>query len=307
MADSLATVTAPPTVEVIYDEALAFMERLHQAVTAGQPIPAAEVLHIADRLLEATQTHQPKLVGLTVRSSFPQFLFGHSVNTSILAMVIAKALQYAETVVRDVGAAALLHDLGLTKAVNGAEPRTVKYHDMRGHAYECLALLGDIPEFTQLIVYLDSLEPRASETATTTSPPRELTVAERELSKVVRLADLYEALTHPRADRPTVLAFPAVRTILKTQHLFEPRLVKALFDQVGIYPLNTWVRLNTGEMGRVTAIHKGLPLRPQVAIHYDRAGGRLPEERSVDLAQHPLYFVKESLAEEPLPRRMRAA
>lgn len=288
----------------LYDEALASMNHLYEEVAAGRPVSGAAVVVIMDRLLEALHVDRRTLVSLTSQTPIGNPMVSHAVNTAILTAATAQGLGYAAEHVREAATAALLHDVGLVKLINHGASQELKYDAVKQHAQEALELLDQIPELARLTLYLTPVEVAAHDRARQPAllrRPQVRTVREDELSKVIRLADLYEALTHPRADGSPV-AFAAVRTILSTQHLFEPRLMKALFDQVGIYPLGTWVLLSTGEVGLVSGVHEGLPLRPHVMLFYDRTGVNYPEPRNLDLGQHPTVFIKQGLHAEPHPR-----
>jgi hypothetical protein len=305
MDKALPTESAPTTVEESYRGAIAFMEQLCDDMAAKRPLPATTIYAVVDRLCQAIDAHSSKLIGLTAQTAEPNFLLSHSVNTAILAMVTARALGHEGTRLRDVGAVGLLHDIGLTPMVTGDQQSKVSYADVVNHMDACLTLIAQSPELRHLRVLLEELVCPADLAATlqdTLPSGHQLTDVERELRKTLRLADLYDSLTHTRAENTKPIAFTAVRSILRAHGLFEQDVARVFFDQVGIYPLGTWVRLNTGDVGVVDKVQEGLPLRPFVKAMYDRGGGKYATPKMVDLAADPLFFIKESLEEEPRGR-----
>lgn len=288
----------------IYREALAFMQHLYDEIRAGRPMPGVAVLAQVDRLLAALPAEARVLVGLTAQMPTTEPLAAHAVNTCILVAATCRGLGFEAAQIREGATAALLHDVGLVKLVDGgSEP--ANYKTMKHHSYQTLELLDQIPELSRITLYLAPVAAPAHEQpnqpAVLLHHEGQRTGREEELGKIIRLADLYEALTHPRADG-TPVAFAAIRTMLTTQKLFEPRLMKAFFDQVGMYPVGSWVLLSTGEVGLVIGVQPGLPLRPHVGVFYDSNGRRLPETRMVELNEHPTVFIKQSLDGEPQPR-----
>ena len=289
-----------------YEEALAFMRHLFDEIQAGRPVAGAGVFAVVDRLLLAFDADVRTLMGLTAQTPTSYPMASHAVNTAIMAIATAKGLEHGLPHVRDVGAAALLHDIGLVQLVEQGATKGVAFADIKRHPRHAVEMLEQIPELARLTVYLTPLatatpvheQPQPSLSAPRTTQPSS---REAELRKVIRLADLYEALSHPRADGQP-LAFAAVRTILTAHQLFEPRLIKALFDQVGIYPLGTWAQLSSGEIGLVTGIHPGMPLRPTVTVFYDRDSLKAVEPREVSLSEQPSLFIRRSLTREPQPR-----
>lgn len=272
----------------VYQEALGGMQHLYDEIHAGNSIAGVAVFVLVERLLEALVADGKTLLGLTAQMPTSNPMASHAVNTCIMTMATARSLGAPDDKLREVGAAALLHDVGLVKLVDHTEHRDVRYDDIKSHPEQTAEYLGQLPELSRLTLYL--------------SPTQTQSSRDIELRNVIRLADLYEALSHPRA-QGTPLAFAAVRTILTAQRLFEPRLVKAFFDQVGIYPLGTWAELSTGEIALVTGIHAGLPLRPEVSVIYDREGHRYLEPRDVQLSEYPMVYIRRSLDREPGPRR----
>jgi hypothetical protein len=75
-----------------------------------------------------------------------------------------------------------------------------------------------------------------------------------------------------------------VRAMLAEQSgtAFEPTLLRRFITLIGLFPLGTFVRLQTGEIGIVSAEHATDPFRPQVRLAIDAAGNHLVEPRTVN-------------------------
>jgi hypothetical protein len=90
------------------------------------------------------------------------------------------------------------------------------------------------------------------------------------------IADVYDAM---RAQRVYQQAFASERilAVLKRNdgHQFDQHLVRRFVQLVGIYPPGNLVRLTTGEIGVVVAVHAPDPFRPAVRIVFDANGTRL--------------------------------
>lgn len=86
---------------------------------------------------------------------------------------------------------------------------------------------------------------------------------------------------------------------------FHQRYIKALMNAVTVYPLGSYVQLNTGEKGRVLATNRKNLMRPTVELLWNARGGRLGSPKTVDLSESPFLFVSKPLSEELLPRSER--
>jgi hypothetical protein len=79
-------------------------------------------------------------------------------------------------------------------------------------------------------------------------------------------------------------------------------MVKALVAQFSLYPIGSWVKLNTGEIGRVTGSNRESPSRPIINIIFGVNGERLKEAKRLNLLQHHYINIKEALDEEKLQK-----
>jgi len=65
---------------------------------------------------------------------------------------------------------------------------------------------------------------------------------------------------------------------------FQPELIEAFIQSVGIYPTGTLVELSSGEVGIVVKENPGKRLRPQVLVILNKDKQQLPDFREIDLA-----------------------
>jgi hypothetical protein len=82
-----------------------------------------------------------------------------------------------------------------------------------------------------------------------------------------------------------------IRSLLDKRFSFAYKLIKALIERVGIFPVGTFVMLNTKEVAQVLKGNAESPLRPMVQIAFDAAGRRLNEPRQIDLADNPTVYI----------------
>ncbi len=111
-------------------------------------------------------------------------------------------------------------------------------------------------------------------------------------AKVIGLVDTYTALTAPPSSRSRLRPHEAIRDIVKTRNdQFPPQLIKVLLSEISVFPPGTIVRLNTEEVGRVIAVNRNHPLRPQVQILADAKGQRLGAPKVIDLSEAPFLYI----------------
>ena len=117
-----------------------------------------------------------------------------------------------------------------------------------------------------------------------------------EMVEIIRLADVYDALTHPPVYRHKMIPKETLESIIGSEKFFDRRFIKILLEEVSLYPLGSWVQLSTKEIGKVIKIAKGQLMRPTVEIHVNWEGRRLRKPKIVDLTQKKLIHVLRPLS-----------
>ena len=111
---------------------------------------------------------------------------------------------------------------------------------------------------------------------------------------VIGLADVFDALMSSRPYRRGMSPHRAICALLANgKTMFPYHILKALVDQLSVYPLGTTVRLNTGETGVVSQLNRQYPLRPIVQVSQPAASSYALASKTVDLrAETSLHIVE---------------
>jgi HD-GYP domain-containing protein (c-di-GMP phosphodiesterase class II) len=109
------------------------------------------------------------------------------------------------------------------------------------------------------------------------------------IARIVAVADAYDAMTAARPYRPVPMppsrALRALRSAEGT-HL-DPEVVKTLSSLVAPYPIGTWLRLSTGQIGVVVEVRPERPDKPVLSVVRNERTGPLPTPLRVDLSLAP--------------------
>lgn len=119
-------------------------------------------------------------------------------------------------------------------------------------------------------------------------------------ARTVGLLSVFEALITFRPYRKRLLPRDAISVLIK-QHKeeFDQELLKYLIESISMYPVGSYVQLNSGDIGQIIVVHQRLPLRPKVRVNMDRHGnGIVP--RIVDLRTQPNLRVSHCMYQEEL-------
>jgi len=121
-------------------------------------------------------------------------------------------------------------------------------------------------------------------------------------ARIIGLLTTFEALIHYRPYRKRLLPRDAVSLMIKeSKKEFDPALLKDLIESLSIYPVGSYVQLNSGDIGMVLTVNPQLPLRPKIRLVMNREGEDI-EPREVDLTQQPNLMVRRCVYEEELEK-----
>ena len=109
-------------------------------------------------------------------------------------------------------------------------------------------------------------------------------------------------MTHHRPHKKPQLQADSIKELIGSRaNLFEPRITKMFLDEVSIYPIGSYVRLNNRNIGRVVATNKTNPMKPVVNLIFDEKGIKMDPSRTIDLLNHPVLNIEDSVSVEDLP------
>ncbi|MDP6482416.1 MAG: hypothetical protein QGH70_01045, partial [Nitrospinota bacterium] len=106
--------------------------------------------------------------------------------------------------------------------------------------------------------------------------------------------------TSDRPHRAGVLPNQAIKEMIDVrQHKFSPRVLKAMLNQISMFPLGSLVVLNTGVIARVIEVHENLPMHPtvQFILGPDEEDGRV-----LSLRENPHIHIRDCVNEADLDK-----
>ena len=241
------------------------------------------VQSLVDICLEDDHT----FLGVTAIKPAEAYAPHHAVNTAVLAITLGAVIGLRKVDLADLGMAALFRDVGLREVppelLDKKGPLAPQERAaMERHPLTSVEFLLDEASFTRGLLrrIVVAFEHHAE------LDGGGYPVLERHphlFSRIVAIADTYDALTTARPWRPAYLPDEALGVITaEAGKRFDPTLVKVFVNTLGIYPAGTLVRLDTGELGLVvhSAADGERAARPVVSL---LEGGR--PGRTVDLLE----------------------
>jgi len=279
----------------IYNQGIGLMKEILNKAKNNEPIELKEIYTLIENIVERFVLGDQELLSLSAGFNNGDYLVVHSINVAMFSIELGLGKGYNKSRLNELGLSALLHDIGMIKVMDIAkQPRVLsddEYAKIKEHPLYGAEVLSKIKNINQSVIYVAK---EHHERFTGGGYPSRLNNGQiNEYSQIVSLCDVYEALTHPRSYRTAMKNQDAIKEILTmNSQLFDPKNVKVLIKRLGLFPVGSWVELNSGEIGKVIFNNEDFPLRPTVNVMFGMDKQRYPEVKSINLAKHHSLFIK---------------
>ena len=243
-------------------ETLAGLPGIGKAGSHPDPNAARKIIESLAKVVTQDRT---SLMALTALKKYDNYTFTHMVNVSVLAMSQARALNLDGPLLREFGFAALMHDIGKVntplEVLNKPGKLTKEEFEIgQLHVVDGAHILRKTPEMPALapiVAFEHHLKQDLS------GYPENIGSRNLNLcTMIVSIADVFDAL---RSNRPyrQGMASDRIRAIMDEQDnpAFNQKLLKRFVNIMGLFPVGNLVRLNTEEIGVITAEHPKSPIR----------------------------------------------
>jgi HD-GYP domain-containing protein (c-di-GMP phosphodiesterase class II) len=289
---------------LLYSKACDYLSQVFETVRARKAFPLEPGVALIRKMAAPSSSPDELFIAALHRDDHRQFAIPHSVNVAIYGIKIAQDLGFDPERQIQIGTAGLFHDIGMALI-----PEAIIYKQGPLNEKEVKALKGR-PNLAFKI--LQSLGPDGAfiaeaagqvyERVDGSGYPRGLKAGEiHEFSQIIGLLDLYEALVHSRPGRRRLSFFEAVKYIFKScKTQFDRNYMKSLLRVFTVFPVNSYVQLNSEAVGRVIQTYPDQPMRPKLRIILDSQRRKALSEQFVDLPQAPLLNIVRSISEKKI-------
>jgi len=295
----------PQTISVqTQKEVLKTVEHTINNVKIGKAIEEEPLKNVIKQMVEEIISNQEAMLNLVKIKSHDEYTFAHSTNVCALVILLGIKRNLPKAEIEEIALSGMLHDIGKVKISEEIllkpDKLTIKeYEEIRKHpiyGYEILNKNTTSPQLPKLIAYQhhERLHGRGYPQGLSTD---KLHPAVR----LVALVNLYDSLTSDKPYRSKFLPHDAMRLIInQSGSNFPVEDVKKFVEDMSIYPMGSFVRLNTGEIGVVTKINRYAVIRPYVKILLNAKKDILYHPFEVNLFKDKERFIVNCVGEEVL-------
>ena len=273
----------------IFNEASAIVNTVLLDCRMGKQVQVEKLEPIISSITGSIFRNPDAIISLLKIKQADSYTFQHSVAVSTLLISFCRAMEVDRETIELVGIGGLLHDIGKMKVpdriLNKPGKLTEKEFDlMKKHvSYGCL-LLENTPSLSSVSI---SIAAEHHERYDGSGYPLALKGDQISLyGQMAAIVDVYDALTSNRIYHSGIEPTEVLKKMLEwSEYHFNTALVHNFIRTIGIYPVGTLVRLESGYLAVVIEQNHDDLLHPKVRLIFNAKAQSFIPPRDIDLGR----------------------
>jgi len=236
-------------------------------------MPAESVLkakQLVDQIVNSLLCTPELAIHVMIGKAGAEEMYYHSLNVTMLSLMIARDIALPQEVVNTLGVGALFHDIGHKEIPSKIRMKKEPLNQAERHLYEMhcqygvgigqrlglapavLAIIYEHHEFFDGSGYPSKLKGEAIGL----------------LSRIVVIANHYDELCNPVNINDALTPHEALSTMFaKLRNKFDQKLLQVFIRCLGVYPPGTIVQFSNGVIGMVVTVNTAKPMKPLVLVY----------------------------------------
>jgi len=261
---------------------------MFQEARLGKAVDADAAAPLVEEISNSVLRNPGALISLARLKTADDYTYLHSVAVCALMIALARQLGLDEQQTREAGMGGLLHDLGKAAMPSAVLNKPGKLTD------EEFALIKTHPEAGHRML----LEGRSVSEAV-----RDICLHHHEkfdgsgypaglkgeqislLARMGAVCDVYDAITSNRPYKAGWDPAESIRRMAEWQGHFDPAVFQAFVRSLGIYPVGSLVRLESGKLGVVVEQGEQSLLKPRVKVFFSTKSQAYLKPEIIDIAR----------------------
>ena len=266
------------------------IKRLLASAQLGQAFNLQEAQRAVKDCVERVVNNPNAILWLTRLKHQDEYTAEHSVNVCLLSIALGKQIDLAPYELENLGICGLMHDIGKmkvpTEILNKPGPLDPEeFAEMARHTlYAKQLLMGRSDIYPGAVDVAYSHHERLDGKGY----PRGIDSTKLSLfTRIVTVADAYDAMTSDRCYKPGMSSLDAMRILNRNRGTqFDEELVRKFISMIGLYPPGYLLEMSNGEVGIILSADPGYQLKPKVIMILGPDKQPQPE-RIVNLSMAP--------------------
>jgi len=265
------------------------VDDLMHDVRSGKALNKEKARDSAEQIIKSIDSSPHTLTAVTRIKTRDEYTFQHSVGVATLLAGFARHMgDYSDDQIEEITVGGIIHDIGKVNTPDHILNKPDKLTDeefviMREHVTHSRDILQENGGFTQMQLDISLMH---HEKPNGKGYPLGLKAEEiSEIGAMAAIIDVYDALSTKRVYKEAWEPSHALKSMVEWgEGAFNQPLLMQFISYLGVYPVGTWVMLESGKIGFVLCLNED-KLRPVVQIKLDLKSRRLLNEE-LDLSKN---------------------
>jgi HD-GYP domain-containing protein (c-di-GMP phosphodiesterase class II) len=267
---NLITASSSEIFKVQYNDNVDVVKDILHEISADKKINVESVNNVSDSIFMRLNENRDIVGCLNQIRGVDDYTYAHSVNVSLLSMLIGKWLKFDPNKIKLLVQAGLLHDIGKSKVPSDIinkpgklthdEFEEIKKHPLYG--YRVLEGIDKISKDVCMGVLMHHERDDGSGYPLGAKAPQI-----HEFAKIIAIADIYDAMTSARSYREKGSPFEVFELMENNAFgVLDPKAVTTFLTNIASYYIGDFVRLNTNEIGEIIYINSRHISQPVIKV-----------------------------------------
>lgn len=274
----------------IKKEARKTVHSIMDDVRFGKQIETVKVENVVSKMVESIFRNQDALLSMGRLKKADEYTFMHSMSVGVLMIAFAKHLGFDKETLQNVGFGAIMHDIGKMHV-----PQELLLSDKKLDDDEYEIMKEHVVHSRRVLEKTDGIPPVSIQIAAQhheridgSGYPDGLKGDEiSKFGRAAAIADVYDAMTSKRKYQQRFEPTEVLRKLFEwSEHFYDRQMVQQFIRCVGIYPVGTLVRLESGMLAVILKHGEENLLEPTVKIVYNANNNRYVKPQIIDLSKN---------------------
>ncbi|MBS7470007.1 HD-GYP domain-containing protein [Pseudomonas syringae] len=252
----------------------------------GRAMDVGNVQLLVEEISNSILRHPHALISLSRLKTSDEYTYMHSVAVCALMVALAKRMGMPDDQVREAGVAGLMHDVGkmmIASAVLNKPGRLTRdeFEIIKAHPELGVKILMDTQPVAASVIDVCL---HHHEKVDGSGYPHGLKGDQISIfARMGAVCDVYDAITSDRPYKKGWGVAHSIREMASWKGHFDDMVFQSFVKTVGIYPIGTLVRLESGRLGVVVEQGEASLLKPKVKVFMSARTGKTFAAQVIDL------------------------